>query len=169
MIIKLLNYIHRLLSIENQLSKGVFMTGESISIQRTLRNISQIHYDIIEGGLKSFKMMSNQFYEKILGQKTMELEPKIEEILSFGKKVAIIGLGSIFPDARNIPQFWENIINKKNSITEVPNDRWEPDIFFNKDHSIPEKTYTKIGGFVKEFEFKSIKYRIPPKIPTRIN
>ncbi|MHA2051492.1 MAG: beta-ketoacyl synthase N-terminal-like domain-containing protein, partial [Promethearchaeota archaeon] len=156
-------------STDNQLSKGVFMTGESISIQRTLRNISQIHYDIIEGGKKSFKMMSDQFYEKILGQKTMEDDPQIKETLSFGKKVAIIGLGGIFPDARNIPQFWENIITKKNSITEVPNDRWEPAIFYNKDHSIPEKTYTKIGGFVNEYEFKSIKYRIPPKMAERID
>ncbi|GAG57683.1 unnamed protein product, partial [marine sediment metagenome] len=41
--------------------------------------------------------------------------------------------------------------------------------FYDEDHSTPEKTYSKIGGFVKNFEFKSIKYRIPPKMAERMD
>jgi malonyl CoA-acyl carrier protein transacylase len=156
-------------SSKNQLANGVFMTGDSISLQKTLRNISQIHYDVIEGSRKSFKIMSSKILGEILELKPLKGKNKVGTDLTFGNKVAIIGLGGIFPDAENIQQFWENIKNKKYSITEVPNERWDPEIFYDKDHSIPEKTYTKIGGFIKNFEFNSIKYRIPPKMAERMD
>ncbi|MHA2282530.1 MAG: beta-ketoacyl synthase N-terminal-like domain-containing protein, partial [Promethearchaeota archaeon] len=154
---------------KNQLINGAFMTGESISLQKTLRNISQIHYDVIEEGRKSFKLKSSQIFDEILEQKPIQAENKMGRKLTFENKVAIIGLGGIFPDAENVPQFWANIKNKKYSITEVPIERWDPEIFYDKDHSVPEKTYSKIGGFVKNFEFKSIKYRIPPKMAERMD
>ncbi len=154
---------------KRQLTDGAFMTGESIALQKTLRSISQIHYDVIEGGRKSFNIKVSQLFNEILEYKPKKSEKKMGSGVSFGKKVAIIGLGGIFPDAENIPKFWENIKNKKYSIIEVPNERWDPEIFYNKDHSVPEKTYTKIGGFIKNFEFKSIKYRIPPKMAERMD
>ncbi|MHA2008977.1 MAG: SDR family NAD(P)-dependent oxidoreductase [Promethearchaeota archaeon] len=153
----------------HQLTEGVFMTGDSISLQKTVRNISQIHYDVIEEGQNSFKMMSDQVLKLTLGRKPMTEEIKVEETLSYGNKVAVIGLGGIFPDAESIPQFWNNIINKKYSISEVPIERWDPAIYFDPDHSILDKTYSKIGGFVKKYEFKSIKYRIPPKMAQRMD
>jgi acyl transferase domain-containing protein len=113
--------------------------------------------------------MSSKILGEILELKPLKGKNKVGTDLTFGNKVAIIGLGGIFPDAENIQQFWENIKNKKYSITEVPNERWDPEIFYDKDHSIPEKTYTKIGGFIKNFEFNSIKYRIPPKMAERMD
>lgn len=157
------------ISVKEQLTKGAFMTGESISLQKTIRSIPQIHYDVIEGGYKFIRKMSNQILKETSGRVPMVYDKKVQKKSSIENKIAIIGLGGLFPDAENIPQFWENIINKRYSITEVPKDRWEPDIFYDKDHSSPDKTYTKIGGFVKKFEFKSIKYRIPPKMAERMD
>ncbi|MHA1985170.1 MAG: SDR family NAD(P)-dependent oxidoreductase [Promethearchaeota archaeon] len=154
---------------KNQLADGAFMTGDSISLQKSLRSIPQIHYDVIEGSKKVFNMKSSQIFKDILEPEPMKEEEKMATDLTFGNKVAIIGLGGIFPDAENVPQFWKNIKNKVYSISEVPPERWDPDIFYNEDHSIPEKTYSKIGGFVKNFEFKSIKYRIPPKMAERMD
>ena len=145
------------------------MTGDSISLQKSLRNIPQIHYDIVEESRKIFKLKSSQILNEIIESKAIKGEKKMDGVLTFGKKVAIIGLGGIFPDAKNIPQFWANIKNKKYSITEVPKERWDPEIFYDEDHSVPEKTYSKIGGFIKKFEFKSIKYRIPPKMAERMD
>ncbi|MFX1481208.1 MAG: beta-ketoacyl synthase N-terminal-like domain-containing protein, partial [Promethearchaeota archaeon] len=154
------------ISKKEQLIKGAFMTGESISLQKSIRTIPQIHYDIIEGGSKFIKRSSNQ----ILKQSSGPLEMKKEQVrLSTKSKIAIVGLGGLFPDAENIPQYWSNIVNKVNSITEVPKDRWDPNIYFDKDHSSLDKSYSKIGGFVKKFEFQSIKYRIPPKMAERMD
>ncbi|MFW9866338.1 MAG: beta-ketoacyl synthase N-terminal-like domain-containing protein, partial [Candidatus Thorarchaeota archaeon] len=154
------------ISKKEQLINGAFMTGESISLQKSIRTIPQIHYDIIEGGSKFIKRSSN----RILKQSSRPLVMKKEQVnLSTKSKIAIVGLGGLFPDAENIQQYWSNIVNKVNSITEVPKDRWDPNIYFDKDHSSLDKTYTKIGGFVKKFEFQSIKYRIPPKMAERMD
>ena len=155
---------------QHQLTNGIFMTGDSISLQKTIRSIDQIHYDVIEEGWNSFKLTSDQVLKLISGREIKREEDLVErKDLSYGKKVAIVGLGGIFPDTENISQFWNNIINKKYSITEVPEDRWEPEIFYDSDHSSIDKTYSKIGGFVKDFKFKSIKYRIPPKMAEQMD
>ncbi|HDZ17112.1 MAG TPA: SDR family NAD(P)-dependent oxidoreductase [archaeon] len=155
---------------QHQLTNGIFMTGDSISLQKTIRSIDQIHYDVIEEGWNSFKVTSDHVLELISGRKIKREDDLVEKKeLSFGNKVAVIGLGGLFPDTENISQFWNNIINKKYSITEVPDDRWEPEIFYDSDHSTIDKTYSKIGGFVKDFKFKSIKYRIPPKMAERMD
>ncbi|MFX1346453.1 MAG: beta-ketoacyl synthase N-terminal-like domain-containing protein, partial [Promethearchaeota archaeon] len=157
------------ISAKEQLTKGAFMTGDSISLQKTIRSIPQIHYDIIEGGFKFIRKKSNQILKDSLGNVLMDNDKKVQKKSTSKNKIAIIGLGGLFPDAENIQQFWNNILNKKYSITEVPRDRWETDIFYDKNHSSPDKTYTKVGGFVKKFEFKSIKYRIPPKMAERMD
>ncbi|KKK41857.1 MAG: Phenolphthiocerol synthesis polyketide synthase type I Pks15/1 [Candidatus Lokiarchaeum sp. GC14_75] len=156
-------------SYKNQLAKGAFMTGESISLQNTLRSIPQIHYDIIEGGLNTLKSISNHIFKKTLGPKSMIKSIETKELKPTENKIAIVGIGGIFPDAQNIPEFWENIVNRKYSIIEVPDNRWNKNIFYSEDHSIPEKTYSKVGGFIKDFKFKSIKYRIPPKMAERMD
>ncbi|MFX1364768.1 MAG: SDR family NAD(P)-dependent oxidoreductase [Promethearchaeota archaeon] len=157
------------ISTEDQLTKGAFMTGDSISFQKSIRTIPQIHYDIIEGGSKFIRKTSSQVLCLTSEKKSLDFDKEEQNKMSNENKIAVVGLGGLFPDAENIQQYWDNIINKKYSITEVPKDRWDPDIYYDKDPSSIDKTYTKIGGFVKNFEFKSIKYRIPPKIAERMD
>ena len=83
--------------------------------------------------------------------------------------VAVVGMGCVFPDAPDIESFWNNIITKKDSIIEAPPDRWDLDTFYNPDPSIPNKTYSKIGGHVTGYEFDPIPFRIPPKSVERID
>ncbi|RMG21540.1 MAG: SDR family NAD(P)-dependent oxidoreductase [Methanobacteriota archaeon] len=83
--------------------------------------------------------------------------------------VAIVGLGAVMPDALNIDEFWRNIYEGRNSIGEVPKDRWDPDLFYDPDPSVPDKTYTKIGAFIKNFKFDGLKFRIPPKMANKLD
>jgi acyl transferase domain-containing protein/NAD(P)-dependent dehydrogenase (short-subunit alcohol dehydrogenase family) len=80
--------------------------------------------------------------------------------------IAIIGLGCYYPKANGIDQFWNNIINKVNCITEIPKDRWDPVVYYSPDKSLQDKTYSKIGGFLDPLDFSilSKKYKIPPKV-----
>jgi malonyl CoA-acyl carrier protein transacylase len=80
--------------------------------------------------------------------------------------VAIVGLGAILPDAKDVPTFWNNIKSGRYSITEVPPERWNPALYYAADPSIPDKTYSKIGGWVREFDFEPLKWGIP--IPPRV-
>ncbi|MGC8867511.1 MAG: beta-ketoacyl synthase N-terminal-like domain-containing protein, partial [Elusimicrobiales bacterium] len=87
---------------------------------------------------------------------------------SFNEKIAIVGLGVIAPDASNKDEFWKNILSKRNSITEVPKDRWDPALYYDPDPKAKDKTYSKIGGFIKDFKFEPLKYKIPPVTAAQI-
>ena len=78
--------------------------------------------------------------------------------------IAIVGVGAILPDALSAPAFWENVLAKRYSITDVDPERWSPDLFFDPDPSAPDKTYSKIGGWVRGFEFDWKRFRIPPRV-----
>ena len=64
--------------------------------------------------------------------------------------IAVIGMSAMFADARNIEDFWENIIQSKDSITDVPDNRWTIDDYYDADPNAPDKTYCKRGGFRRE-------------------
>ncbi|MEE8424514.1 MAG: type I polyketide synthase, partial [Elusimicrobiota bacterium] len=83
--------------------------------------------------------------------------------------IAVIGIGSIFPGAQNTSEYWKNILGKVDSITEVPKDRWDWKLFYSEDRSAPDKTYSKIGGFIRGFKFDPLSLRIPPKIAQQMD
>ncbi len=77
-------------------------------------------------------------------------------------KIAIIGMGGIFPDASNAKTFWKNIVAGHVAISDVPRERWDPELFWSADRSLPDKTYSRIGGWVRDFAFDAKRFRIPP-------
>ena len=82
------------------------------------------------------------------------------------RAIAIVGAGAILPDAPNVPAFWENIKNGRYSITEVSPDRWDPSYYYDPDPSVPDKTYSKIGGWVRDHVWDPVKWHLP--IPPRV-
>lgn len=82
------------------------------------------------------------------------------------RAIAIVGVGAILPDARDAATFWENVKSGRYSITEVSRDRWDPDRYYDPDHNIPDKTYSKIGGWVRECAWEPAKWHvaIPPRV-----
>src|SRR5579863_10005959 len=82
------------------------------------------------------------------------------------RAVAIVGVGAVLPDAPNVAAFWQNVKQGRYSITEVSPDRWDPALYYDADHSAPDKTYSKIGGWVREFEWNPLKWHmaVPPKV-----
>ena len=80
--------------------------------------------------------------------------------------VAVVGLGAILPDAPNVQRFWENVKGGRYSISEVDPSRWDPAIYYDPDPAAPDKTYSKIGGFVREWEWDPMAWKLP--MPPRV-
>jgi acyl transferase domain-containing protein len=82
------------------------------------------------------------------------------------RAIAIVGVGAVLPDAPNVPAFWKNVKDGRYSISEVAPDRWDPALYYDADHSAPDKTYSKIGGWVREHVWEPMKWRlaIPPRV-----
>src|SRR6201997_3185532 len=82
------------------------------------------------------------------------------------RAIAIVGVGAALPDAPNAAAFWKNVKDGRYSISEVTPNRWDPALYYDPDHSAPDKTYSKIGGWVREHVWDPMKWRLP--MPPRV-
>jgi acyl transferase domain-containing protein/NAD(P)-dependent dehydrogenase (short-subunit alcohol dehydrogenase family)/acyl carrier protein len=82
------------------------------------------------------------------------------------EKIAVIGIGGVFPDAPETETFWENILNKKISIGPVKEEifdrkvHFDPEVYGKSDKN--DKSYTEIGSSTISLNFDGLKFRIPP-------
>ncbi|WP_414550487.1 SDR family NAD(P)-dependent oxidoreductase [Anabaena sp. CCY 0017] len=79
-------------------------------------------------------------------------------------QIAIVGMGSIFPQAQNLQEYWENIVQKVDCITDVPPSRWNIDDYYDANPRTPDKTYCKRGGFIPDVDFNPMEFGLPPDI-----
>jgi 3-oxoacyl-(acyl-carrier-protein) synthase/phosphopantetheinyl transferase/malonyl CoA-acyl carrier protein transacylase len=78
--------------------------------------------------------------------------------------IAIVGMSCIFPGAKDINSYWENIINKVDAITEVPANRIDQ-VFFDSDSKDIDRLFVNRGGFIDDFvDFDPIEFGIVPKV-----
>ncbi len=82
------------------------------------------------------------------------------------RAVAVVGVGAILPDAPNADAYWENLTAGRYSISEVTKDRWDPELYYDPDPRAPDKTYSTIGGWVRDAAWSPLEWRlpIPPKV-----
>jgi len=78
--------------------------------------------------------------------------------------IAVIGLTGRYPQANSVAEFWENLKNGKDCITEIPKHRWDHDRYFDPDQDKPGKTSCKWGGFIDGVDqFDPLFFNISPR------
>jgi acyl transferase domain-containing protein len=85
--------------------------------------------------------------------------------------VAIVGMSGRFPGAANLEEFWQNLAQGRDGITEVPVSRWgRHDAFFDPDRSTANRAYLKSGGFLSDIEyFDPLFFDISPREAERMD
>ena len=79
--------------------------------------------------------------------------------------IAIVGMASLLPKARNLREYWQNIVNKIDCITDVPSTHWSVEDYYDPNpRTTEDKTYCKRGGFIPEVDFNPMEFGIPPSI-----
>lgn len=66
--------------------------------------------------------------------------------------IAIIGIGCRFPKAKDPESFWQLLRKGVDAITEVPEDRWDVDAFYDPEPGTPGKMSTRWGGFLEQVD-----------------
>ncbi|MCY8320675.1 amino acid adenylation domain-containing protein [Bacillus inaquosorum] len=78
--------------------------------------------------------------------------------------IAIVGISGRFPGAKDIDEFWRNLEEGKDSITEVPKDRWDWREHYGNPDTDVNKTDIKWGGFIDGVEeFDPLFFGISPR------
>ncbi|ODG99976.1 beta-ketoacyl synthase [Nostoc sp. KVJ20] len=90
--------------------------------------------------------------------------PLTSEIKTHRQKtdIAIIGMASIFPQSKNLQEYWETIIHKVDCITDIPASRWNVEDYYDPNPRAFDKTYCKRGGFIPDVNFNPMEFGLPP-------
>jgi polyketide synthase PksM len=78
--------------------------------------------------------------------------------------IAIVGVAGRYPQADDLRQFWNNLREGKDCITEIPGDRWDHSLYFDENKNRDGKTYSKWGGFINGVDrFDPLFFNISPR------
>ncbi|SEW00666.1 polyketide-type polyunsaturated fatty acid synthase PfaA [Chitinophaga sp. YR573] len=80
------------------------------------------------------------------------------------KDIAVVGMSSLFAKAKNLDEYWQNIVEEINCITEVPENRWKISDYYSSNPTDPDKSYSKVGGFIPDINFNPMEFGLPPNI-----
>ena len=65
-------------------------------------------------------------------------------------RFAIVGYAARFPGAGDTDEFWDVLREGRDAVSEVPEDRWDVDEFFDPEPGVPGKVVTRRAGFVDD-------------------
>ncbi|MGA3089271.1 MAG: SDR family NAD(P)-dependent oxidoreductase, partial [Terriglobales bacterium] len=83
---------------------------------------------------------------------------------TYPKDIAIIGLGGRYPLAENLQEFWRNLQNGRDCVTEIPSERWDHKLYYDPDQKKLGKCYSKWGGFIADVDkFDPLFFNISPR------
>ena len=78
--------------------------------------------------------------------------------------IAIVGMSGTFPSARDLDEFWQNLVEGKDCISEIPKDRWDWREYYGDPQIEKNKTNVKWGGFIDGVaEFDPLFFGISPR------
>ncbi|MEJ8566334.1 SDR family NAD(P)-dependent oxidoreductase [Elongatibacter sediminis] len=143
---------------QTQVREGMYMIGQAAVLHDEVCTIAQLHDDVVNGSEALLRAGTDT---RIAGGPRIEAgRPRPAPA-----DVAIVGLAGIFPGARDLAEYWSNIIDGRNLITEVPAERWNTDLYYDPEavgESAGAKTPSKWGGFLPTVAFDPLKWGIPP-------
>ena len=97
-------------------------------------------------------------------EKTETPRPTREAGSRSSGEIAIIGMAGRFPDADDVNEFWANLKAGKNSVREIPGDRWDYRALYDPDPRAPNKSASKWGGFLRGVDqFDPAFFNLSPK------
>ncbi|MBI5548381.1 MAG: type I polyketide synthase, partial [Deltaproteobacteria bacterium] len=80
------------------------------------------------------------------------------------RSVAIVGMACRFPDAADVPSFWENMASARSSFKDIPAERWNHALFHSEIARELDKTYVRRGAFIDGVgDFAALHFGIAPR------
>ncbi|MEC7847359.1 MAG: SDR family NAD(P)-dependent oxidoreductase [Gemmatimonadota bacterium] len=77
--------------------------------------------------------------------------------------IAIVGMSCLFPGASSLREYWANVRDGVDAITDVPASHWAVGDYFDADPKAPDMTYGRRGGFLDAVDFDPMGFGISPR------
>ena len=96
---------------------------------------------------------------KLTKQESCVIEFEKEPTTDLSDEIAIIGIAGKFPQADNLDEFWNNLCEGKDCITEIPLERWDYRTYYKENRQ--GSMDSKWGGFIHDVDkFDSLFFHI---------
>lgn len=105
-------------------------------------------------------------YESAIERSVAKLEmPKhVVSTPSVDRDVAIVGIAGRYPMAETLDDFWENLLQGKDCITEIPKNRWNYENYFDPNKNSKGTIHSKWGSFLDNVAaFDPLFFNISPR------
>ncbi|CAL9331680.1 SDR family NAD(P)-dependent oxidoreductase [Streptomyces sp. enrichment culture] len=80
-----------------------------------------------------------------------------------GDRVAVVGMSGRYPDAADLRQYWANLRDGRDSVREVPADRWDMSRYYDPRPGRKGKTYCNAMGYLEDADcFDPLFFNISP-------
>ncbi len=134
---------------QEQRDDGMFMLGQVATLRADVTTVAALHEEVTAGAARLLA--------------SAPAEPAPEEQAS-PLDVAIVGMACVYPGARDLGEFWSNIVTGVDAVTEVPPERWDATRYYDPAATAHPRgrTPSKWGGFIPPVPFDALAYGIPP-------
>jgi acyl transferase domain-containing protein/NAD(P)H-dependent flavin oxidoreductase YrpB (nitropropane dioxygenase family) len=134
-----------------QRREGMYMLGQLAALRQATCSMAELHRAVSEDATLRLEAIGACIPETVMRP---------------GCPVAIIGMACVFPGAPDLESFWANILDAHDAVTEVPRERWNPELYYDPQATGPSagrKTPSKWGGFLPRTQIDPLAYGIVPK------
>lgn len=88
--------------------------------------------------------------------------PSPEQAQKRATKIAIVGLATLYPDAKTPDQFWQNLLDKHDSRTRLSNNKLGANCAdYQGQQGQSDRFYCDKGGYIEDFYFDANGYHLP--------
>lgn len=136
---------------ERQRREGMFMMGQLATLRDSVVSMADLHESLCAGSVELLTAAAGL----VAAAPAPVRQPMPAEI-------AIVGMSCLLPGARDLDQYWQNLLDLPELITEVPRHRWDWRLMYSEDPKAPDTTTSKWGGFFDEVPFDPLRFGIPP-------
>ena len=131
------------------------------NIQKLSSYLVEEHLLSLQSLVETDIVVENELPESVI---TPEKEVEKRNESNYNKdEIAIVGISGRLPGSNSLDEFWQNIYDNKDVITEIPKDRWDWKEYYGDEKIERGKTKSKYGGFIKDIDkFDRRFFRILP-------
>ena len=134
---------------EEQYARGMYMIGQLASLHDEIITIEALHEDVCGKGPRRL--------EELVPEAALVEEPHPEPC-----DVAIIGMACYYPKANGLAEYWQNILDRVQAVTEVPETHWDWRLYYDPNPRARDKIISKWGGFLQDIPFDPLTFGITP-------
>ena len=136
---------------ERQRSEGMYMIGEVATMRSQVTTVADLHDEISVRG--SDRLASPA--------PAVTREREVDPL-----DIAVVGIASMLPGSSDAEQFWADVLAGRDTVTEVPAERWNTGLYHDPDayddRRAGRRSPSKWGGFLEPVGFDPLAYGIPP-------